>query len=121
MTGLRWTLRWHLALRLVWVVGLIGALRAGGDAWGVRRLFRQGGAGTRTAGEDRDELVVEGAVPIAQSPPTTQIGNPILTLPTLKVVAPPEGVSVSSRVEESLRDGPLDAQQIPISQAVRVP
>ena len=40
----------------------MGAAR-GGDVLGVRRLFRQGGAGTRTAGYGRDELSVKGAVP----------------------------------------------------------
>ena len=54
-------------------------------------------------------------VPIPQSPNAASNGNPVLTLPTLRVVATPEGVSISSRVEESLWNGPFDAQFIPIS------
>ena len=39
-------------------VSPMGALRAGGDVLGVRRFFRQGDSGTRTAGGDWDELSV---------------------------------------------------------------
>ncbi|MFT6712893.1 MAG: hypothetical protein ACJAVJ_000166, partial [Planctomycetota bacterium] len=38
----------EFALRLALIVGLVGALRAGGDAWGERLLFRQEDSGTRT-------------------------------------------------------------------------
>ncbi len=54
-----------LFLRCAWLCRWLdfGALRAVGDVLGVRRLFRQGDSGTRTACGDWDGLSVAGAVP----------------------------------------------------------
>jgi hypothetical protein len=138
--ALRWTV---FALRLAELGA--AERQGGGTCWEDRNVWGSGTTKPSDVAEKRRSLKPKGQIPgncraavgclhIAASsprhgatynfsgrpPPSPNRLSPTqmatqFSCPTLRIVGTPVGVSVSSRVEESLRDGPLDAQFIPVA------
>ena len=133
-----------LFLRCAWLSWALRSAR-GGTCWEDRNVWGSGTTKPSDVAEKRRSLKPKGQIPgncraavgclhIAASsprpgatynfsgrpPPSPNRLSPTqmatqFSCPTLRIIRAPKGVSISSRVEESLRDGPLDAQFIPVA------